>query len=152
MTEKIDGKIEQMFWREIGQNIVEELQIKLAKVNEKLEYLIEQTKRLPITRDSKFGQTSNPRDTIKLYPYYEKSSWQMYKTWFSFVAEANVWDRTVKACHLAVFLKSDPSHLLVIRLTSWLWRLIEFHFGEKCAREISCQKLKLSYQKKSETL
>ncbi|GFV53947.1 gag-Pol polyprotein [Trichonephila clavipes] len=39
------------------------------------------------------------KPSIKLSTYDGKSSWQVYKTQFSIVADANQWDSQTKACH-----------------------------------------------------
>ncbi|GFX95483.1 hypothetical protein TNCV_4824981 [Trichonephila clavipes] len=46
-------------------------------------------------------QTPYSKPSIKLSTYDGKSSWQVYKTQFSIVADANQWDSQTKACQLA---------------------------------------------------
>ncbi|GFW72279.1 retrovirus-related Pol polyprotein from transposon 412 [Trichonephila clavipes] len=44
-------------------------------------------------------QAPYSKPSIKLSTYDGKSSWQVYKTQFSIVADANQWDSQTKACH-----------------------------------------------------
>ncbi|GFU96582.1 gag-Pol polyprotein [Trichonephila clavipes] len=42
----------------------------------------------------------------------ESPSWQVYKTQFSIVADANQWDSQIKACQLAASLRADAADIL----------------------------------------
>ncbi|GFX06720.1 retrovirus-related Pol polyprotein from transposon 412 [Trichonephila clavipes] len=44
-------------------------------------------------------QAPYSKPSVKLSTYDGKSSWQVYKTQFSIVADANQWDSQTKACH-----------------------------------------------------
>ncbi|GFV35202.1 gag-Pol polyprotein [Trichonephila clavipes] len=52
------------------------------------------------------------KPSIKLSTYDGKSSWQVYKTQFSIVADANQWDSQTKACQLAASLRADAADIL----------------------------------------
>ncbi|GFW72741.1 hypothetical protein TNCV_1265851 [Trichonephila clavipes] len=77
------------------------------------------------------------KPSIKLSTYDGKSSWQVYKTQFSIVADANQWDSQTKACHGWI---------------STLVNALELRFGEKCVKDYSRLQLKSRQQKVSETL
>ncbi|GFU22381.1 uncharacterized protein TNCV_5139401 [Trichonephila clavipes] len=63
-----------------------------------------------------------PKPSIKLSTYDGKSSWQVYKTQFSIVADAkNQWDSQTKACQLAASLRADAADILqTLPETQWL--------------------------------
>ncbi|GFV03874.1 hypothetical protein TNCV_3173081 [Trichonephila clavipes] len=43
--------------------------------------------------------------SVKLSTYDEKTNWEVYKTQFSIISEANGWTEGVKACQLAASLE-----------------------------------------------
>ncbi|GFX29994.1 retrovirus-related Pol polyprotein from transposon 412 [Trichonephila clavipes] len=57
-------------------------------------------------------QAPYSKPSIKLSTYDGKSSWQVYKTQFSIVADANQWDSHTKACQLAASLRADAADIL----------------------------------------
>ncbi|GFX00324.1 gag-Pol polyprotein [Trichonephila clavipes] len=57
-------------------------------------------------------QVPYSKPSIKLSTYDGKSSWQVYKTQFSIVADANQWDSRTKACQLAASLRADAADIL----------------------------------------
>ncbi|GFX40219.1 gag-Pol polyprotein [Trichonephila clavipes] len=57
-------------------------------------------------------QAPYSKPSIKLSTYDGKSSWQVYKTQFSIVADANQWDSQTKACQLAASLRADAADIL----------------------------------------
>ncbi|GFW04468.1 gag-Pol polyprotein [Trichonephila clavipes] len=74
----------------------------------------------------------------KLSTYDGKSSWQVYKTQFSIVADANQWDSQTKDCQLAASLRANAADILQTlpetqRLDfDALVNALELRFGEKC--------------------
>ncbi|KFM62548.1 hypothetical protein X975_20006, partial [Stegodyphus mimosarum] len=96
--------------------------------------------------------------SLKLSTYDGKTSWQVYKTQFSIVAEANGWDSQAKACHLAASLRADAADILQTlpenkRLDfEALSDALELRFGEKCLKDYSRLQLKSRQQKPMETL
>ncbi|GFS72892.1 uncharacterized protein NPIL_505231 [Nephila pilipes] len=50
--------------------------------------------------------------TIKLLTFDRKTSWQVHKTQFKMVAEANGWNSRVKVFHLAASLRGDAADIL----------------------------------------
>ncbi|GFT99903.1 gag-Pol polyprotein [Trichonephila clavipes] len=103
-------------------------------------------------------QASYSKPSIKLSTYDGKSSWQVYKTQFSIVADANQWDSQTKACQLAASLRADAADILQTlpetqRLDfDALVNALELRFGEKCVKDYSRLQLKSRQQKVSETL
>ncbi|GFV89787.1 retrovirus-related Pol polyprotein from transposon 412 [Trichonephila clavipes] len=57
-------------------------------------------------------QAPYSKPSIKLSTYDGKSFWQVYKTQFSIVADANQWDSQTKACQLAASLRADAADIL----------------------------------------
>ncbi|GFS87513.1 gag-Pol polyprotein [Trichonephila clavipes] len=109
------------------------------------------------TMDKKFeemeGRIESP--SIKLSTYDGKSSWQVYKTQFSIVADVNQWDSQTKACQLAASLRADAADILQTlpetqRLDiDALVNALELRFGEKCVKDYSRLQLKSRQQKVS---
>ncbi|GFW52007.1 hypothetical protein TNCV_1189371 [Trichonephila clavipes] len=103
-------------------------------------------------------QAPYSKPSIKLSTYDGKSSWQVYKTQFSIVADANQWDSQTKACQLAASLRADAADILqslpeTQRLDfDALVNALELRFGEKCVKDYSRLQLKSRQQKVSETL
>ncbi|KMQ82254.1 hypothetical protein RF55_23637 [Lasius niger] len=98
------------------------------------------------------------RPSLKVSTYDGKTSWQVYKTQFSIVADANGWDEETKACHLAASLRADAADILQSlsehqrRDFEALSGALELRFGEKCVKEYSRLQLKSRQQKPTETL
>ncbi|GFU26230.1 retrovirus-related Pol polyprotein from transposon 297 [Trichonephila clavipes] len=96
-----------------------------------------------------------PKPSIKLSTYDGKSSWQVYKTQFSIVADVNQWDSQTKACQLAASLRADAADILQTlpetqRLDfDALVNALELRFGEKCVKDYSRLQLKSRQQKVS---
>ncbi|GFU79395.1 retrovirus-related Pol polyprotein from transposon 412 [Trichonephila clavipes] len=103
-------------------------------------------------------QAPYSKPSIKLSTYDGKSSWQVYKTQFSIVADANQRDSHTKACQLAASLRADAADILQTlpetqRLDfDALVNALELRFGEKCVKDYSRLQLKSRQQKVSETL
>ncbi|KAF8791594.1 hypothetical protein HNY73_006436 [Argiope bruennichi] len=78
--------------------------------------------------------------TIKLSTFDEKTSWQVYKTQFTMVAEANGWNPQAKAFHLASSLRGDAADILETLTEEQrhdfhaLSSALELRFGEKCTK------------------
>ncbi|GFW94407.1 retrovirus-related Pol polyprotein from transposon 412 [Trichonephila clavipes] len=110
------------------------------------------------SRDEFKFQAPYSKPSIKLSTYDGKSSWQVYKTQFSIVADANQWDSQTKACQLAASLRADAADILQTLLETQrldidaLANALELRFGEKCAKDYSRLQLKSRQQKVSETL
>ncbi|KAF8770190.1 hypothetical protein HNY73_017752 [Argiope bruennichi] len=96
--------------------------------------------------------------TIKLSTFDGKTSWQVYKTQFTMVAEANGWNPQAKAFHLATSLRGDAADILETLTEEQrhdfqaLSSALELRFGEKCTKEYSRLQLKFRYQKAGESL
>ncbi|GFT12795.1 retrovirus-related Pol polyprotein from transposon 412 [Trichonephila clavipes] len=165
----MDKKFEEMEGRiESVENKFEDMENKLeAKIFEKVEEVsisfrsdLEKLKQKVMTGQGdefKF-QAPYSKPSIKLSTYDGKSSWQVYKTQFSIVADANQWDSQTKACQLAASLRADAADILQTlpetqRLDfDALVNALELRFGEKCVKDYSRLQLKSRQQKVSETL
>ncbi|GFW29538.1 uncharacterized protein TNCV_1549491 [Trichonephila clavipes] len=160
--EEIEGRIESV------ENKFEDMESKLeAKIFEKVEEVsisfrsdLEKLKQKVMTGQGdefKF-QAPYSKPSIKLSTYDGKSSWQVYKTQFSIVADANQWDPQTKACQLAASLRAKAAEILQTlpetqRLDfDALVNALELRFGEKCVKDYSRLQLKSRQQKVSETL
>ncbi|GFX53988.1 gag-Pol polyprotein [Trichonephila clavipes] len=152
---------------ELTTNIAE-VNTKLTNVNEQISANKEELKSdlkgigdKLTTMDKKFeemeGRIESP--SIKLSTYDGKSSWQVYKTQFSIVADANQWDSPDQGLPVAAAsLRADAADILQTlpetqRLDfDALVNALELRFGEKCVKDYSRLQLKSRQQKVSETL
>ncbi|GFX22469.1 gag-Pol polyprotein [Trichonephila clavipes] len=164
----MDKKFEEMEGRiESVENKFEDMESKLeAKIFEKVEEVsisfrsdLEKLKQKVMTGQGdefKF-QAPYSKPSIKLSTYDGKSSWQVYKTQFSIVADANQWDSHTKACQLAASLRADAADILQTlpetqRLDfDALVNALELRRREMC-EGLSRLQLKSRQQKVSETL
>ncbi|GFW60434.1 gag-Pol polyprotein [Trichonephila clavipes] len=168
--ESVENKFENKFVdiENKFENKFEDMESKLdAKIFEKLEDVsisfrsdLEKLKQKVMTGQGdefKF-QAPYSKPSIKLSTYDGKSSWQVNKTQFSIVADANQWDSQTKACQLAASLRADAADILQTlpetqRLDfDALVNALELRFGEKCVKDYSRLQLKSRQQKVSETL
>ncbi|GFW27160.1 hypothetical protein TNCV_93861 [Trichonephila clavipes] len=168
--ESVENKFENKFVdiENKFENKFEDMESKLdAKIFEKVEDVsisfrsdLEKLKQKVMTGQGdefKF-QAPYSKPYIKLSTYDGKSSWQVYKTQFSIVADANQWDSQTKACQLAASLRADAADILQTlpetqRLDfDALVNALELRFGEKCVKDYSRLQLKSRQQKVSETL
>ncbi|GFW27444.1 hypothetical protein TNCV_162891 [Trichonephila clavipes] len=168
--ESVENKFEKKFVdiENKFENKFEDMESKLeAKIFEKVEDVsisfrsdLEKLKQKVMTGQGdefKF-QAPYSKPSIKLSTYDGKSSWQVYKTQFSIVADANQWDSQSKACQLAASLRADAADILQTlpetqRLDfDALVNALELRFGEKCVKDYSRLQLKSRQQKVSETL
>ncbi|GFS61079.1 retrovirus-related Pol polyprotein from transposon 412 [Trichonephila clavipes] len=168
--ESVENKFENKFVdiENKFENKFEDMESKLdAKIFEKVEDVsisfrsdLEKLKQKVMTGQGdefKF-QAPYSKPSIKLSTYDGKSSWQVYKTQFSIVADANQWDSQTKACQLAASLRADAADILQTlpetqRLDfDALVNALELRFGEKCVKDYSRLQLKSRQQKVSETL
>ncbi|GFX70407.1 retrovirus-related Pol polyprotein from transposon opus [Trichonephila clavipes] len=168
--ESVENKFENKFVdiENKFENKFEDMESKLdAKIFEKVEDVsisfrsdLEKLKQKVMTGQGdefKF-QAPYSKPSIKLSTYDGKSSWQVYKTQFSIVADANQWDSQTKACQLAASLRADAADILQTlpetqRLDfDALVNALELRFGEECVKDYSRLQLKSRQQKVSETL
>ncbi|GFW28184.1 gag-Pol polyprotein [Trichonephila clavipes] len=148
--ESVENKFENKFVdiENKFENKFEDMESKLeAKIFEKVEDVsisfrsdLEKLKQKVMTGQGdefKF-QAPYSKPSIKLSTYDGKSSWQVYKTQFSIVADVNQWDSQTKACQLAASLRADAADILQTlpetqRLDiDALVNALELRFGEKC--------------------
>ncbi|GFW70249.1 retrovirus-related Pol polyprotein from transposon 412 [Trichonephila clavipes] len=168
--ESVENKFENKFVdiENKFENKFEDMESKLdAKIFEKVEDVsisfrsdLEKLKHKVMTGQGdefKF-QAPYSKPSIKLSTYDGKSSWQVYKTQFSIVADVNEWDSQTKACQLAASLRADAADILQTlpetqRLDfDALVNALELRFGEKCVKDYSRLQLKSRQKKVSETL
>ncbi|GFT20428.1 hypothetical protein TNCV_4964311 [Trichonephila clavipes] len=168
--ESVENKFENKFVdiENKFENKFEDMESKLeAKIFEKVEDVsisfrsdLEKLKQKVMTGQGDEFKFQAPfsKPSIKLSTYDGKSSWQVYKTQFSIVADANQWDSQTKACQLAASLRADAADILQTlpetqRLDfDALVNALELRFGEKCVKDYSRLQLKSRQQKVSETL
>ncbi|GFY09252.1 gag-Pol polyprotein [Trichonephila clavipes] len=165
--ESVENKFENKFVdiENKFENKFEDMESKLeAKIFEKVEDVsisfrsdLEKLKQKVMTGQGdefKF-QAPYSKPSIKLSTYDGKSSWQVYKTQFSIVADVNQWDSQTKACQLAASLRADAADILQTlpetqRLDiDALVNALELRFGEKCVKDYSRLQLKSRQQKVS---
>ncbi|GFT49814.1 retrovirus-related Pol polyprotein from transposon 412 [Trichonephila clavipes] len=149
--ESVENKFENKFVDKENkfENKFEDMESKLEKLKQKV---------MTGQGDEFKFQAPYSKPSIKLSTYDGKSSWQVYKTQFSIVADANQWDSQTKACQLAASLRADAADILQTlpetqRLDfDALVNALELRFGEKCVKDYSRLQLKSRQQKVSETL
>ncbi|GFT02247.1 CCHC-type domain-containing protein [Nephila pilipes] len=103
-------------------------------------------------------QPNIAKPNIKISTYDGKTSWQVYKTQFSIVANGNGWDPVTKARQLAASLRTEAADVLrtvpeeeQLNFEA-LTEALELRFGEKCLKDFSRLQLKSRQQRQSETL
>ncbi|GFT41356.1 gag-Pol polyprotein [Trichonephila clavipes] len=103
--ESVENKFENKFVdiENKFENKFEDMESKLEKLKQKV--------MTGLGDEFKF-QAPYSKPSIKLSTYDGKSSWQVYKTQFSIVADANQWDSQTKACQLAASLRADAADIL----------------------------------------
>ncbi|GFU33971.1 retrovirus-related Pol polyprotein from transposon 412 [Trichonephila clavipes] len=156
--EEMEGRIESV--ENKFENKFVDIENKFENKFEDMESKLEKLKQKVMTGQGdefKF-QAPYSKPSIKLSTYDGKSSWQVYKTQFSIVADANQWESQTKACQLAASLRADAADILQTlpetqRLDfDALVNALELRFGEKCVKDYSRLQLKSRQQKVSETL
>ncbi|GFX67008.1 gag-Pol polyprotein [Trichonephila clavipes] len=153
--EEMEGRIESV--ENKFENKFVDIENKFENKFEDMESKLEKLKQKVMTGQGdefKF-QAPYSKPSIKLSTYDGKSSWQVYKTQFSIVADANQWDSQTKACQLAASLRADAADILQTlpetqRLDfDALVNALELRFGEKCVKDYSRLQLKSRQQKVS---
>ncbi|GFS75830.1 retrovirus-related Pol polyprotein from transposon 297 [Trichonephila clavipes] len=156
--EEMEGRIESV--ENKFENKFVDIENKFENKFEDMESKLEKLKQKVLTGQGdefKF-QAPYSKPSIKLSTYDGKSSWQVYKTQFSIVADANQWDSQTKACQLAASLRADAADILQTLPETQrldfddLVNALELRFGEKCVKDYSRLQLKSRQQKVSETL
>ncbi|GFW57643.1 gag-Pol polyprotein [Trichonephila clavipes] len=156
--EEMEGRIESV--ENKFENKFVDIENKFENKFEDMESKLEKLKRKVMTGQGDEFKLQAPysKPSIKPSTYDGKSSWQVYKTQFSIVADANQWDSQTKACQLAASLRADAADILQTlpetqRLDfDALVNALELRFGEKCVKDYSRLQLKSRQQKVSETL
>lgn len=147
--EEIDKKVQ------IVAKVVEE---KTASIKKDLEWFKNQVMGAETYPEISNNLSMLPRSSIKISMFNEKSSWQVYKTQFAVVAEANGWDSQTKVCQLAASLRTDAADVLQTLSEKELLDFetlvsaLEMLFGEKCMKEYSRLQLKTRRKKPTESL
>ncbi|GFW87351.1 gag-Pol polyprotein [Trichonephila clavipes] len=135
--EEMEGRIESV--ENKFENKFVDIENKFENKFEDMESKLEKLKQKVMTGQGdefKF-QAPYSKPSIKLSTYDGKSSWQVYKTQFSIVADANQWDSQTKACQLAASLRADAADILQTlpetqRLDfDALVNALELRFGER---------------------
>ncbi|GFW33661.1 uncharacterized protein TNCV_2211931 [Trichonephila clavipes] len=84
---------------------------------------------------------------VKLSTYDGKTSWEVYKTQFSIISEANGWTEEAKACQLAASLRGEAAEVLQtlpdterLNLNS-LYNALDLRFGQKYSKDYAQTRL-----------
>ncbi|GFT37352.1 uncharacterized protein TNCV_4285021 [Trichonephila clavipes] len=79
--------------------------------------------------------------SVKLSTYDGKTNWEVYKTQFSIISEANEWTEGVKACQLAASLRGEAAEVLQtlpdterLNLNS-LYNALDLRFGKTYSKD-----------------
>ncbi|GFU49129.1 uncharacterized protein TNCV_573681 [Trichonephila clavipes] len=96
--------------------------------------------------------------SVKLSTYDGKTNWEVYKTQFSIISEANGCTEGVKACHLAASLRGEASEILRtlpdsdrLNLNS-LYNALDLRFSYKYSKDYARLQMKTRLQKTGESL
>ncbi|GFW87794.1 retrovirus-related Pol polyprotein from transposon 412 [Trichonephila clavipes] len=101
--------------------------------------------------------TASPM-SIKLSTCDGKTNWEVYRTQFSIISEANGWTEGVKACQLAAFLGGEAAELLQTlpdteRLNlNFLYNALDLRFGQKYSKDYARLQMETRLQKTGESL
>ncbi|GFX73296.1 uncharacterized protein TNCV_4206461 [Trichonephila clavipes] len=97
-------------------------------------------------------------DPVKLSTYDGKTNWEVYKTQFSIILEANGWTEGVKACQLAASLRGEAAEILQtlpeperLNLNS-LYNALDLRFSQKYSKEYARLQMKTRLPKTGENL
>ncbi|GFX69304.1 uncharacterized protein TNCV_3564801 [Trichonephila clavipes] len=119
---------------------VEDLEKKLlACGNTKNESKLVPASSVPMTT-SPVPLTASPVP-VKHSTYNGKTNWEVYKTQFSIISEANGWTEGVKACQLATSLRGEAAEILQTLLDterlnlSSLYNVLDLRFGLKYSKD-----------------
>ncbi|GFY15462.1 uncharacterized protein TNCV_1572731 [Trichonephila clavipes] len=96
--------------------------------------------------------------SVKPFIYDGKTNWEVYKTQFSIISEANGWTEGVKACQLAASLRGEAAEILQtlpdterLNLNS-LYNALDLRLGQKYSKDYARLQMKTSLQKTGESL
>ncbi|GFT19525.1 retrovirus-related Pol polyprotein from transposon 412 [Nephila pilipes] len=122
--------------------------------SEKSNFAKENIREQEISQD----QPNIAKRNIKIFTYDGKTSWHVYKSQFSIVANGSDWDPVTKARQLAASLRGEAADVLrtvpeeeELNFEA-LTEALEQRFGEKCLKDFSRLQLKSRQQRQSETL
>ncbi|GFV45328.1 uncharacterized protein TNCV_2824721, partial [Trichonephila clavipes] len=93
-----------------------------------------------------------------LSTYDGKTNWEVYKTQFCIISEANGWNEKVKACQLAASIRGEAPEILhtlpdIERLNlNSLYNALDLRFGQKYSKEYARLQMKTRLQKTGESL
>ncbi|GFU49807.1 uncharacterized protein TNCV_2930721 [Trichonephila clavipes] len=96
--------------------------------------------------------------SVKLSTYDGKTNWEVYKTQFSIISEANGWTEGVKACQLAASLRGEAAEILQtlpdterLNLNS-LYNALDLRFSQKYCKDFARLQMKTRLQRTGESL
>ncbi|GFV91172.1 uncharacterized protein TNCV_896931 [Trichonephila clavipes] len=146
---KIDNIEEKI--NSVEERIAVKMEEKIAVVEEKIE------KKVVCVPASPVPLTASPV-TVKLSTYEGKTNWEVYKTQFSIISEANGWSEGVKACQLVASLRGEAAEVLQtlpdteqLNLNS-LYNALDLRFDQKYSKDYACLQMKTRLQKTGESL
>ncbi|GFX96668.1 uncharacterized protein TNCV_244551 [Trichonephila clavipes] len=98
------------------------------------------------------------RGPVKLSTYDGKTNWEVYKTQFCIISEANEWTEGAKACQLAASLRGEAAEILQtlsgteqLNLNS-LYNALDLQFSQKYSKDYARLQTKTRLQKTGEIL
>ncbi|GFT08309.1 uncharacterized protein TNCV_1439081 [Trichonephila clavipes] len=96
--------------------------------------------------------------SVKLSTYDGKTNWEVHKTQFLTISQANGWTEGVKACQLAASLRGEAAEILQtlpdterLNLNS-LYNALDLRFSQKYSKDYACLQMKTRLQKTGESL
>ncbi|GFY00999.1 uncharacterized protein TNCV_1364041 [Trichonephila clavipes] len=162
VEEKIKKKVEQVEKKyEVAGNFslilqrVEDLEKKFLVSGNKNESKILPSSPVPVSISPVHVTASTV--SVKLSTYDGKTEWEVYKTQFSIISEANGWTEGVKACQLAASLREAAEILQTLPETerlnlNSLYNALDLRFSQKYSKVYARLQMKTRLQKTGESL
>ncbi|GFX72044.1 uncharacterized protein TNCV_2346321 [Trichonephila clavipes] len=134
---------------------VEDLEKKLLVCTNKNESKILPSSPVPVSTSLVPGNPSTV--SVKLSTYDGKTNWEVCKTQFSIISEANGWTEGVKACQLAASHRGEAEILQTLPDTerlnlNSLYNALELRFSQKYSKDYARLQMKTRLQKTVESL
>ncbi|GFY22113.1 uncharacterized protein TNCV_3297571 [Trichonephila clavipes] len=155
MKKKVEEKIERF-----GEEVAGNFNLVSQRVEKKLLACGNESKSkiVPVSAFSEPVSVTTFTGPVKQSTYDGKTNWEVYKTQFSIISEANAWTEEMKACQLAASLRREAAEILQtlpdkeqLNLNS-LYNALSLRFGQKYSKEYARLQRKTRPQKNRESL
>ena len=107
LKQQFGKEVKEKLEMEIREKVPENYNETLEKITKKIENLEKQ-----VSKEEAKMPLMPSQAIIKPLTFDGNSSWQVFKTQFMMISEANGWSPTAKAFHLAASLRGDAANVL----------------------------------------